>query len=355
MPKLTIMSAAVCAASVQCCAQLDEADASCGTVLTAEGVVQARALVQEGAYEAPAERLVITVPIVYHVVRSSQGLLRFPAGVHLEDRILRSIPLLNGQFEGSGIRFCQAGPPIYIDSDFWNDWQAGARLDDLRQVGLIEGVVNVYITPNPVTFSGISAFTWSEIQSIAVNMHDFVDILGIPNSTLTHEMGHYFDLLHTHETMFGQECASRENCATAGDLLCDTQVDHGYAVVARTCQLLTPPPYPGPCPGDPMYFPNPLNYMSFDSTSCCDHFTQGQKDRAYATLVNIRHELSRTMCACPVDCDLNGVLDINDYFCFLDAFIEEEPYACDMSTTGARVCDIFDFLAFQDAFVAGCP
>jgi len=355
MHKASIIALAVCTASVQSLAQTDEAptDATCDTVLTAQGVVRARALVQGGAYQTPAERPVITVPIVYHVVRDSQGRVDFPSGLHLEERMLFSIPLLNEQFEGSGIRFCQAGPPIYIDSDFWNDWQAGARIDDLRQIGLVDGVINVYLMPRPVTFGGISAFTWSEIQSIAVKFSDFVRSPDL--STFTHEVGHYFDLLHTHETMFGQECASRENCAVAGDLVCDTPVDYGYGVRTSTCELAAPPPYPGPCPGAPLYFPDPNNYMSFDPANCLDHFTQGQKDRAYATLVNIRHELSRTMCACPVDCDLNGVLDINDYFCFLDAFVEEEPYACDMSTTGERVCDIFDFLAFQDAFVAGCP
>ncbi len=62
---------------------------------------------------------------------------------------------------------------------------------------------------------------------------------------------------------------------------------------------------------------------------------------------------------CYADCDQStgaGVLDIFDFLCFQDSFVNGEPYACDCdTTTGPLVCDIFDFLCFQDAFVAGCP
>jgi len=54
------------------------------------------------------------------------------------------------------------------------------------------------------------------------------------------------------------------------------------------------------------------------------------------------------------DCDPStgpGVLDIFDFLCFQDAFVQGDPYAdCD----GSTVLDIFDFLCFQDVFVQGC-
>ena len=59
--------------------------------------------------------------------------------------------------------------------------------------------------------------------------------------------------------------------------------------------------------------------------------------------------------ACYADCDSNGVLDIFDFLCFQNSFVNGEPYACDCVITPAPVCDIFDFLCFQNAFVAGCP
>ena len=62
--------------------------------------------------------------------------------------------------------------------------------------------------------------------------------------------------------------------------------------------------------------------------------------------------------ACYADCDTStgaGTLDIFDFLCFQDSFVNGEPYACDCDTSTGPVCDIFDFLCFQDAFVAGCP
>jgi DNA-binding beta-propeller fold protein YncE len=63
--------------------------------------------------------------------------------------------------------------------------------------------------------------------------------------------------------------------------------------------------------------------------------------------------------ACYADCDQStgaGVLDIFDFLCFQDSFVNANAYACDCdTTTGQGVCDIFDFLCFQNAFVAGCP
>ena len=62
---------------------------------------------------------------------------------------------------------------------------------------------------------------------------------------------------------------------------------------------------------------------------------------------------------CYPDCDPStglGVLDLFDFLCFQNGFVNGEPYACDCDTsTGPLVCDLFDFLCFQAAFVGGCP
>ena len=42
---------------------------------------------------------------------------------------------------------------------------------------------------------------------------------------LIHELGHSFGLYHTFETKFGEELVNQSNCATAGDLICDTPAD----------------------------------------------------------------------------------------------------------------------------------
>jgi len=55
---------------------------------------------------------------------------------------------------------------------------------------------------------------------------------------------------------------------------------------------------------------------------------------------------------CYPDCTGEGTLDIFDFLCFQDAFVQMDPYA---DCTGEGTFDIFDFLCFQDAFVVGCP
>jgi hypothetical protein len=63
--------------------------------------------------------------------------------------------------------------------------------------------------------------------------------------TLTHEMGHYFGLLHTFEGG-GIELANGTNCKTAGDLICDTPADPyvdpenpSLYVDASTCKFIS--------------------------------------------------------------------------------------------------------------------
>jgi len=59
-----------------------------------------------------------------------------------------------------------------------------------------------------------------------------------------------------------------------------------------------------------------------------------------------------TVMPCYADCDNSTNLDIFDFLCFQDAFIQADPYAdCD----GSNTFDIFDFVCFQDHFVRGCP
>ena len=60
---------------------------------------------------------------------------------------------------------------------------------------------------------------------------------------------------------------------------------------------------------------------------------------------------------CYADCDQStgiGTIDIFDFLCFQNSFVNGEAYACDCDLSGQR-CDIFDFLCFQNAFVSGCP
>lgn len=57
----------------------------------------------------------------------------------------------------------------------------------------------------------------------------FFSNLGFSNKyVFVHELGHYFGLLHTFETMFGKELPDGSNGATTGDKILDTPADPYY-------------------------------------------------------------------------------------------------------------------------------
>ncbi len=92
------------------------------------------------------------------------------------------------------------------------------------------------------------------------------------NISLTHEMGHYFGLFHTFETVFndsGNECQN-DNCLLRGDRNCDTPPVKVDDCGSTTCSGS----------GDPNN--SFKNYMSYCNGST--RFTQGQKDRVRAAL-----------------------------------------------------------------------
>ena len=101
------------------------------------------------------------------------------------------------------------------------------------------------------------------------------------SQTLAHELGHYFGLLHTFEGSDGgdPELVNGENCATAGDLLCDTPADP--YVEGSNIQYVDPD---DPCRfrwrgrdanGD-YYVPHTANVMSYYSSACACGFTHDQ-------------------------------------------------------------------------------
>lgn len=95
-----------------------------------------------------------------------------------------------------------------------------------------------------------------------------------------HELGHFFGLMHTFENP-GSELVNGSNCATAGDLICDTEADFD-----ATQQF--PPVFIGcnyvgnlvDSNGD-FYTPLLANYMSYSPCGC--KFTHQQYLRMAAT------------------------------------------------------------------------
>jgi hypothetical protein len=90
---------------------------------------------------------------------------------------------------------------------------------------------------------------------------------------LTEQIGHLFNLYHTHETIFGAESVNHSNCGIAGDLCCDTYADPNLAgKVSAGC-------IPSNLNG---YTPSVKNYMSFSYPDCKCFFS----DEQYLRMLN---------------------------------------------------------------------
>ncbi len=262
----------------------------CGTRLSPEDVVQARSLEADGAYVLPRGLGgAVYVPLTFHVVRTSAG-----TGGLGEDRIEQALLDANELFVGSGIRFCRPQDTRYIDSDaFYFDIDTTAEINALRTTDVVADTINLYFTENLANengpIGGMSSFTYSPVQGIV--MINGITATPTNHSSFPHELGHYFDLFHTHETAFGLECVDGSNCPDAGDLLCDTPADPqlGSGNVTGDCQYTGTER--GPCHGDAAYAPDPTNLLSYAWPHCRVSLTWQQNEKARATLENLRPEL----------------------------------------------------------------
>ena len=268
----------------------------CATTFTEHEAALALDMERAGMYTlrqflAPGE--FVYVPLALHVVRRSDG-----SGGLSQAQLDQAAIDVNIGFDVMGVRFCQAGPVDYIDNDnFYFNTNSTAMINALRSTNVVPGAINVYFVPNPrigtSAICGISSFTFSAVQGIVMN--NACTGLASNPSTYPHEIGHYFDLFHTHESAFGQECVSGANCVTAGDLVCDTPADPVLTTsnVSAACNYVGGSF--GPCPGDGQHQPSVRNLMSYSRKTCRDEFSDGQNTRSLATLFNLRLELHTTI------------------------------------------------------------
>lgn len=88
---------------------------------------------------------------------------------------------------------------------------------------------------------------------------------------LTHEVGHCLNLYHTFETFFGNNCSPNSNCETTGDKVCDTPP----MALSQGCDRTL-----NSCTNDQPDLPDMIeNYMGYNSDTCQNMFTLGQKAR----------------------------------------------------------------------------
>jgi hypothetical protein len=284
----------------------------CGTKVTPEVIKQTQRMLDDGTWDDARSqdlqnRGAQYVKITIHVVRYSNGTGGIPEYV-----ITNAIYHLNNFVAPTGLEFFKYGETVYLDSDEYAECTIEESYT-LRTINPVANTLNVWFVPQSTSFCGISSFYGSGVQGIVMN--NFCTPLTGNNSTFTHEVGHYFQLYHTHETAFGTECVSGSNCNYAGDLFCETPADPKLSgLVNDSCVYIGTEE--DACGSGQQYDPPVHNIMSYSLHQCRDELTQEQLSMFLWSAENQRqnHLTGSTTGACCIG-QSDACIQIQEYQC----------------------------------------
>jgi hypothetical protein len=280
--------------AVPAVAQTDTDRTECGTGSlppTERRALEAQAklaLQLKQASQQAAVNAISYVPIRPHIVRRADG-----TGGYSLQKMNAVMALTNSKFLASGIQFYFSGTaPSYIDNDALFATFTKSTSETALTGYLVNNAMNqVYVQSFGAnsTLGGYAYYPFNALQStLSVIKEGSTTDLG--NRLVPHEVGHNFNLIHTQDYSSGFELVSGANCATAGDLVCDTPADPldwpAYPGASSTCV--------SGCPSvftcnflesgtGATYAPSPTNIMSY-YFPCTHEFTLGQNNRMVAAL-----------------------------------------------------------------------
>ncbi len=150
--------------------------------------------------------------------------------------------------------------------------------NDLVAQNFVPNTINLYLVSQLVNDS------YDELCGYTYYPGDYKDVIILKKSCvdgtfLIEQLGHFFNLYHTHETEFDNELVDASNCTDAGDWCCDTYADPNLSdkvnsgcIYASTVQDAK----------GQYYAPSVNNYMSFSLPECKCFFSKEQ----YIRIVN---------------------------------------------------------------------
>lgn len=389
----------------------------CGTKLT-QGQIdymnntrESRAGIDLEAFRSSIPVDPVIIPIAAHVIIEEKDVNGNPI---IEDQDMtvaevdQAIERLNELFESTLIQFnrcwavnyiAEAGhpsgedfyPDLVVDDLSDNDHEQSTEFIIARSAIINKGAINIFFAPNltngeafPKEYCGFASFPyyreefekdWILIKNECALPSTLLSGVISEASTLAHEMGHFFNLYHTHQgksddlniyedenvarptdgtnvCLPGEEC----NCGpNVGDELCDTPADPTFLCYSnclspfRSSQELI---YrikncSSNIDGTPqcklshtvlttcdmeddfgnLYVPNTDNIMSYNHNGCKTRFSDGQIERMQRSLLYDRRYLSNCLCS-PFFYNCS---------CLPDAFIENEIYIADIQFEDVEV------------------
>lgn len=244
----------------------------------------------QGPYSQKMSDEVTYLPVKVHIVGTNNGANYYKIG-----SLLDAFCTLNNQFAPYGWQFYIYQDINYINND--NLYYHRNSYNGTINSNSVQSVINMFFVGFDPTGYNVCGYysRGNGPQNISGNGRQGVVVIGNGcagngNSTIAHELGHFFSLPHTFFGWEGRsataapritdERVSGSNCNTSGDFFCDTPAD--YLSDRWSCPYA--PRSKNDFEGTP-YAPDGALYMSYANDACQNYFSEEQLDamRAYLT------------------------------------------------------------------------
>ena len=228
-------------------------------------------------------REAIQIPVKIHIIQTTSGF----GGIDSAS-VIDALNIVNNKFSNAALEFYSCTNINYIQN---SDYTYFIK-NDSDDINDRDNALNIYFAPELVKYTSSDTISLCGYAYMSGSKDRIImdNDCAINGTTLSHEVGHYFSLYHTHEDDFGDEFVSGINCETAGDLLCDTPADPklSTSTVNSICM------YTG-TDTDPLgmqYSPDVHNLMAYGRKSCREYFSQYQSNQMNFYAQTYRNYLS---------------------------------------------------------------
>lgn len=235
------------------------------------------------------------IPVKVWIIRNATG-----GGGTSRQAVYNALEIVNDQYASSEMEFFQMGDFEFINSALYAVTNSVTEAPGLHADFHKDNVLNLYVVPALVNGTGGALFGLAFPPPGAAAA--FITSAALGNgSTLAHEFGHVFSLIHTFGTGGGgcpgsvtpatNELVDGSNCSTTGDRVCDTPADPGFGTVTAGGGCAAGQVNLGSCTyigtltdaNGALYAPDPTNIMSM-FTTCRNQLSAGQLARAESSL-----------------------------------------------------------------------
>ena len=232
----------------------------------------------------PNGTLFVCVRLYFHVIRRTDG-----SGGVTQANVNDTFNILINDFGPRNISFNWNGTIDFIDDTA----KFNARDTSIFNTNNSTNGIDVYIfsdTGTPLATTAGNGFPFIAVGGL--NTASNFSAFPVSRShIITHEMGHVFDLYHTHQgtaafTGGCPELVNGSNSNTCGDFISDTPADPNIQgnnpIVSCTTWSGTLTDANGQ-----LYNPNLRNYMSYTKADCMTRFSPKQASRMRYALLNL--------------------------------------------------------------------